>query len=170
MKDLSALGNWVASIVRTSVVPAIVGVLAAAALYANTELPPDTAAILTTGFAIAYWAFVRLLEMKFPKAGWLLLFPRPPAYSAEHVKEFGRSALRTFTPYIVGLVITFAARHGFDLSDSKMATSLIAVITSGVFYSGVRAVETSTPKAGLLLGGPRALGAPNYEPSAEGDL
>ena len=159
--NLTPFGNWLASVVRTSIVPAIVGVLGGVAVYANTSLPSETAAVITSGFSFGYWFLVRLLELRFPKAGWLLLMPRPPCYTQSDFLGFVRGAVRTMAPLAVGLVATFLARLGIIEDSSKLMTSLVAVISAGGYYSTVRAVETKKPNAGLLLG---MRGAPTYAP------
>lgn len=160
---MKALFDWFASMIRTVVVPAIVGVLAAGALYGGTDLPPDTAALISTAFSFLYWAIVRLLEVRFPKAGWLLLLPRPPSYTVDQAAAFLRSSIRTFTPYLIGLVLALLARHGIELVDSSLAMTLIAALFGGTYYGGARALEIRRPAFGVLLG---ARGAPTYNASS----
>ena len=154
--NFKPLFDWFASVVRTSIVPAIVGVLVAGAAYSGTDLPPGTVALITAGFTFAYWAIVRALELRFPRAGWLLLMPRPPAYSAAQAVAYVRSAVRTLSPLVVGVIVTFLARHGVD---TEFTSSLLTVVASGIYYSGVRFIEGVYPKLGVLLG---ATGAPIY--------
>lgn len=154
--NLDPIFNWLASVVRTSVVPAVVGVIAAASIYSGTDIPAETAVIITTGITFAYWAVVRALESRFPRAGWLLLMPRPPAYTAAQAATFVRSAVRTFSPLVVGSVAAFLARNGVD---TQLSSSVLAVLASGGYYGLARIMETYAPSLGLLLG---MRGAPTY--------
>lgn len=71
------------SIIRT-VVPAIVGAIAAFLTGRGIELDPETVAAITTLltvlFSAAYYATVRYFEQKFPKLGLLLGSAKTPEY------------------------------------------------------------------------------------------
>jgi hypothetical protein len=62
------------------------------------------------------------------------------------------SFIRTFVPLIVGVLVSFAARHGFDI-DSDQAASALTAVFAFVFYAVVRYLETHRNSAfGWLLG------------------
>ena len=68
------------SIIRT-VVPAAVAFAAAQLLRVGVELDTVTAAtVVTTVLTGVYYATVRQLEARWPKAGWLLGYPLAPTY------------------------------------------------------------------------------------------
>ena len=152
MNPAKAVTDWVASQIRTIVVPGIVAVLATWAAYAHMTLNPDAATAVTGLLAFAYWLIVRLLERKWPKAGWLLLFPVPPSYTHDQLHDLFMSARRTFVPLAIGAAATFLDHGGLG-AHSKLAASILTMLTSGVFYGTVRAVEHKAPSAGLLIGG-----------------
>lgn len=79
--------NYVSSLIRTWV-PVVVGsIVTLAAKRYNVVIDDGTqAAAITmfTGLATAvYYAGARLLELKFPQAGWLLGLAKAPGYSSE---------------------------------------------------------------------------------------
>ena len=155
-----AVKAFVISVVRTTLVPLLVGVVAVVAVQAgDVELDPQLAAILTTGFGLAYYVAVRLLERWFPALGIFLVFPRPPAYTRDDFSNFFVSLSRTVVPLVVGLAITTAAKLGLDPSPEGAALITTAVTTA--YYALVRLVEGKLPAAGVLLG---ARGAPSYVP------
>lgn len=68
------------SIIRT-VVPAVVAFAAAQLLRLGVELDAATAATLATAVLTGvYYAAVRALEARWPRAGWLLGYPLAPTY------------------------------------------------------------------------------------------
>lgn len=152
--------TWAISVVRTSIVPGIVGLLATWFAYAKTDMPTDVAPTVATGLSFGYWFVVRLLEQKFPRAGVLLLIPRPPTYTDSDFRGFAKSAVRTFIPLVVGLAATYATKLGVDI-DTTLVNGFLGVFASGSYYATVRAVETNRPEAGRLLG---IKGAPTYIP------
>lgn len=153
------IADLASSIIRTIVAPGIVGLLATWALYAHVTLPTDIVSTITMSFSFGYWFLVRALETRFRNAGWFLLVPKAPQYTHVDVAGFMRSAVRTFVPLAIGAAVTFATRHGLNI-DSKQVEALVAVFTSGSYYSAVRVAETKAPIAGLMLG---AKGAPIYK-------
>jgi S-adenosylmethionine hydrolase len=75
--------DYIASLIRTYA-PAVVGVVLVAISQALdiTDLNTDeNKAKVVAGIFVVYYAVVRLLEKKFPKAGWLLFLARTPGYS-----------------------------------------------------------------------------------------
>jgi hypothetical protein len=76
---------FIAGLIRT-VVPAIVGALAAWFVSLGLQLPEDAYAGLTAalsfGFTALYYGVVRLIEERVPQVGWLLgLAKSPDSYS-----------------------------------------------------------------------------------------
>jgi hypothetical protein len=68
------------SLIRT-VVPLLVGILITWAAKAGLNLAEgDVTALLTALITAVYYATVRLIEQKFPAAGWLLGYPAAPTY------------------------------------------------------------------------------------------
>lgn len=65
------------------------------------------------------------------------------------------SVIRTFVPLLVGWLLAMAARYGFDIDRATLTTVVQAAITF-LYYTVVRVLETLRPKAGVLLGVPRA--------------
>jgi hypothetical protein len=69
------------SLIRT-VVPLIVGVLITAGLKVGLNIPEgDVTALVTALITAIYYAAVRLIERKFPAAGWLLGYAASPTYT-----------------------------------------------------------------------------------------
>jgi sulfite exporter TauE/SafE len=75
--------DYVASLIRTYA-PAIVGVVLVtignALDVANLD-SADNQARVVAGIFVVYYAVVRALEKRYPKAGWLLFLAKPPAYT-----------------------------------------------------------------------------------------
>lgn len=75
--------DLIASLIRTYV-PAVVGAvlvaIGSALDIANLDTPDNRARVVGAIFVV-YYAGVRLLERKYPKAGWLLGLPKPPSYT-----------------------------------------------------------------------------------------
>lgn len=71
------------------------------------------------------------------------------------MKALFDSLVRTFTPIIVGTVLGWFVAAGItvDPEFEKAFTLLISAVLSGVYYVGVRLLETYvTPRFGWLLG------------------
>ena len=65
------------------------------------------------------------------------------------------SIIRTVVPALVGLLITAAGQIGVDL-DNAALTAVVSSIVIGAYYAAARQLERRWPKAGWLLGLPRA--------------
>jgi len=78
------MSDYVASLIRTYA-PAIVGVVLVtvgnALDIANLD-STDNRAKVVGGVFVVYYALVRLLEKKYPKAGWLLGVAKTPGYGS----------------------------------------------------------------------------------------
>ena len=62
------------------------------------------------------------------------------------------SVIRTWVPIIVGVILTFAAKAGFNI-DSEALTIVITGIITGMYYLVVRFAETHFGSSwGWLLG------------------
>lgn len=158
MAFATALRNWGISLARTVIAPFIVGWLGVLAIQAGVELDTDAVPTVLTGIGFSYWAAVRVIEQRFPRAGFLLIVPRPPQYTHVDLVGFLESAKRTFIPLAVGLGITYLRKANVEIDSAEE----VAVLTTGItaaYYGLVRAVEGFFPKAGILLGGQ---GAPSY--------
>lgn len=70
------------------------------------------------------------------------------------------SIVRTVVPYLTALVVTWAAKAGFDV-DPEEATGVIVVVAGSVWYSIIRKLEATHPGIGWLLGIPKT---PVYVP------
>jgi len=67
------------NVVRTAI-PALVGAAATYVTKISAHIDPSTQMIVFPIATTAYYAAIRLLEEKFPKAGWLLgALPQAPA-------------------------------------------------------------------------------------------
>lgn len=76
--------DYVASLIRTyapAIVAAVLAYLADLTDIAELNAPGNTAKVVAAIF-IAYYAIVRALEKKYPKAGWLLFLAKKPEYPA----------------------------------------------------------------------------------------
>lgn len=77
------MDNYVTSTIRTTVpivVGAVVGFLVAHGVNVDPNAIAGLTAFLSGLFSAVYYVAVRLLEHKFPKAGWLLGTPKKPTY------------------------------------------------------------------------------------------
>ena len=60
------------------------------------------------------------------------------------------SIIRTVVPVIVGVLLGWAAKVGFDLPEGAV-TELVTVIITGVYYAVARWVEKRWPGVGRWL-------------------
>lgn len=73
----------------------------------------------------------------------------------------GTSVVRTVVPLIVGLIITYATKAGFDISEAVVQDAVYAGVVT-LYYVLVRLAETHlSPKWGWLLGQAKV---PTYSP------
>ncbi len=69
------------------------------------------------------------------------------------------SIVRTAVPYLVGLLVTLAAKAGLDLDDATLQSigALLTVVIGTAYYAVVRELETRfSPAWGWLLGRAKA--------------
>lgn len=73
------------------------------------------------------------------------------------------SLIRTWSPLVVGLVVSWLASFGVQLDGSAEAALAagITALAGGLWYAGVRALESRWPWLGLLLGAAKAPVYPN---------
>lgn len=77
------MSDLIVSIIRT-VVPALVGLIIATLANVGIDVDSDSLVVVLNGLFIgAYYALARLLESRFPAAGWLLGQPKPPTYDGD---------------------------------------------------------------------------------------
>jgi hypothetical protein len=80
------ISDFSASLIRTLVPGAVGGALtllgAAAGIHIPAAYEPVIEAAAIFGLGGAYYAIVRAIEVKFPKAGWFLGVPKKPVYAA----------------------------------------------------------------------------------------
>jgi len=75
------MSDLIVSFIRTYV-PIAAGWLVSLAVAAGLDVDSAQAETVLTGLCIAvYYALARLIERKYPKAGWLLGAPKAPTYS-----------------------------------------------------------------------------------------
>jgi hypothetical protein len=64
--------------------------------------------------------------------------------------DLAKANVRTIVPFIVGWLITFALKHGFDVTGYQ---AILTVAVGGAYYAIVRLLERYvTPRFGWLLG------------------
>jgi hypothetical protein len=76
--------------------------------------------------------------------------------------------IRTWTPILVGALISFLTARGIDLDDST-STALFLTMTAliqGVYYTVVRLIEVKAPQFGWLLGLAKAPAYSKEDPPA----
>ena len=62
------------------------------------------------------------------------------------------SFIRTYTPVVVGAVLSYLARHGFEIQVNPVAASAFVI---AVYYALARFLEKRWPVFGWLLGTPK---------------
>lgn len=69
------------------------------------------------------------------------------------IHDIWTSAVRTFTPLLVGAVVAWAAKVGFNLTGDLQdaLTTLIGGLFAFVYYLGVRLLEQRYPGASKFL-------------------
>lgn len=84
------------------------------------------------------------------------------------MNDFIASIIRTYTPWLVGLVVGWLASVGIDLPDAARADLglLVAFVAAAAWYVAVRALEKRWPALGVLLGVPKP---PTYGAPAPAD-
>lgn len=73
------------------------------------------------------------------------------------------SFVRTIVPYVIGFLVTLAARWGIDIEPSPELTGALTVVIGSVYYVGVRLLAKRWPALERLLGSKQA---PSYQPPA----
>lgn len=71
------------------------------------------------------------------------------------MSDFHTSLIRTTVPLIVGFLLTQLLKLGVDIDKASLENLVQAGVTA-VYYGVVRWAETHKPKAGVLLGVPKA--------------
>jgi len=71
------------------------------------------------------------------------------------------SIIRTVVPYVVGLLLAYAARVGLNIPGDAL-TLVVAAVLSGGYYGAARLIERRWPSAGRVL---LALGLTAQQPS-----
>lgn len=80
--------------------------------------------------------------------------------------QLATSLIRTLVPWVVGYLLTLAAKAGLDLPEG-LATELVTVGLGALYYLVVRILETRGKAVfGWLLGAPKA---PTYDATAKKD-
>lgn len=139
-------------------VPYGIGVFAAWLLATFAFRLPDELVIALTAFAVVatqnvYYLLVRLLERQVPWLGWLLGFPKQPAYTG--VADLWGSVIRTGIPTLAGAILGVLAAIGLHL-DADSQTGLVVIIIGvlqALYYAAAKAIISRVPAAGWLLGG-----------------
>lgn len=64
------------------------------------------------------------------------------------------SLIRTYTPILVGSVISWLATRGLNIDESTSAAAVTALTGAliAVYYTVVRLLERKFPQVGILLG------------------
>lgn len=72
------------------------------------------------------------------------------------------STIRTIVPYLVGLLATWLASRGVDVSEATEASlaGAFTFVVGSIYYVAVRWLESKYPKVGWLLGSPKK---PSYQ-------
>jgi hypothetical protein len=75
--------------------------------------------------------------------------------------DLGPSLIRTWTPIMVGGLISWSASLGINVDTQTKGSLMIAAtaLTSGAYYTAARLLERRFPKLGILLG---TKGQPTY--------
>lgn len=69
------------------------------------------------------------------------------------IRALGPSIVRTVTPMIVGLLVTLAARAGFEWEPTPEVTAIVSTLVGALWYAVIRILETRGAAAwGKLLG------------------
>lgn len=70
------------------------------------------------------------------------------------MNNFVTSLIRTWSPVVVGVIVTYFARKGFTFDDQFSTNLLLAIqgLLSGLYYLVVRLLEKKFPQVGVLLG------------------
>lgn len=139
-------------------VPYAIGALAAWLLATFAVKLPDEFLVALTAFAVVaaqngYYFLGRLLERWLPELGWLLGFPKQPAYTG--VADLWASVVRTGIPTIVGAVLGALAALGLNLdpqTQSGLVVLLVAILQA-LYYAAAKALVARWPATGWLLGG-----------------
>lgn len=77
--------------------------------------------------------------------------------SGKGISDFAASLIRTATPTLVGAGLAALGTVGFHISGAyePVIDAGATFVLGGLYYAGVRALETKFPKVGWLLGLPQ---------------
>lgn len=68
------------------------------------------------------------------------------------MNDFAVSLIRTWTPILVGMAITWISQSlGVDIDSTEAAVAVTGLVVA-VYYGVVRWLETRYPSVGILLG------------------
>lgn len=164
----------IVSLIRTVVVPTIVGWVVQALVLINNEDPSDgTRAAITAVAGMVWYIIARFAAAWNPKFGVLLLIAAQPEYVTEEDGEdkarddFLLGVQRTVVPIAAGWGITQLVRLGVNI-DTASATLLLQGVITSAYYGILRWIEewakrrnqpeaTSATVAGVMLGAPAEL-------------
>lgn len=163
------------SLIRTVVVPTLVGWIVQALVFFNSEDPSEGARAAITAVAALVWYLIAKFAAAWnPKFGVLLLVAAQPKYVevGEGGEEQARddmlnAVIRTAVPLIAGWGITYLVRIGINVDSSTAVLVLQGAITSA-YYGTLRWIEewakqrnqpeaVSATVAGVFLGKPADL-------------
>lgn len=163
------------SLIRTVVVPTLVGWIVQALVFFNNEEPSvEGRAAVTAGAALVWYLIAKFAAAANPKWGVLLLIAAQPQYveTDENGEQRAQddmlnAVIRTAVPLIAGWAITWLVRVGINIDSSTAVLVLQGAITSA-YYGTLRWIEewakqrnepeaTSATVAGVLLGKPADL-------------
>jgi hypothetical protein len=163
------------SLIRTVVVPTLVGWVGQALIFFNSEEVSDSArAAVTAVVGLVWYLIAKFAAAVNPKWGVLLLIAAQPKYvedgngdEVQAQSDMLLSVVRTVVPLAAGWGITALLRLGIEIDDTTAVLVLQGAVTSA-YYGALRWIEefakrrgeptaTSATAAGVLLGAPANL-------------
>ena len=85
--------------------------------------------------------------------------------TADDKGDLTPSFVRTLVPILVGIIISWALRHGFNLDQAEVGSWLTPAVTAA-YYVIVRTLEKQVPAVGWLLGLAKQPGYSDQPPPA----
>lgn len=150
---MEALKPILISIVRTVIMPLVIGGVFSLIAFAGVDNPDaNVVAAVTAVVAMVWYLLARYLEAWNPKWGVLLLIAVQPEYGPDTDSQILTGVKRTVVPLLAGFIVTLLARAGFNLPDDTIVVGLQTLITT-LYYGAIRLIEQRRPKAGILIGG-----------------